>query len=57
MLASYGGHEGCLRLLIAAPVDLQLQDKVRECMRMCVIVIVSGVEQRRWASGMVGEAG
>ena len=28
MIACEKGHEGCLRLLIAAGIDLQLQDKV-----------------------------
>ena len=31
MLASKEGKEGCLRLLIAARVNLEHEDKVREC--------------------------
>ena len=34
MVASEGGHEGCLRLLIAAGVNLEIECKdhwVREC--------------------------
>ena len=31
MLASQGGHEGCLRLLIAEGANLEHQNKVRDC--------------------------
>ena len=31
ILASKGGHEGCLRLLIAAGANLEHQNKVRDC--------------------------
>ena len=31
MFASKGGHEGCLRLLIAAGVNVEHEDWVREC--------------------------
>ena len=57
MYASFGGHKGCLRRLIAAGADLQLQDKVYEWLRTSMIVSMNGVVQRRWASGMGGEAG
>ena len=31
MLTSQHGHEGCLRLLIAAGANVEHQDKVRDC--------------------------
>ena len=37
MLASGGGHEGCLQLLMAAGANIEHQDKVRACKFTCVI--------------------
>ena len=38
MAATYGGHKSCLRLLIAAGVDLQHQAEVGKRMRKSVCV-------------------
>ena len=44
MLASGGGHEGCLRLLIATGANLEHQHKVRECDVLSLGMLRGGVD-------------